>query len=111
MAYTLLIEDILPYACCGRRYLLEQSLLFIESNAERGLPCRVKAKIGGEISFIGGEKITIGGRNIYEYDPRHVANWLRSRKEKYKAEQKNFRDAERLIDEFSKEMEDIARGS
>jgi hypothetical protein len=110
MAYTLSIEDILIYSVCGRRYLLEQSLLFIESCGKRGLPCTVVAKIGGQVSFIDGEKITIGGRNIYAYDPKHVAWWLRNRKEKYKQGQKNFKEAERLVEMFSKEMEDISNG-
>lgn len=110
MAYTLSIEQVLVYAVCSRRYLLEQSLLFIDSDGKRGLPCRVKAKIGGEICFIDGEQVIIGGRNIYEYDPEHIAWWLRKRKSKYNQGQNNLKGLEKIVDVFLKEMEDISNG-
>jgi hypothetical protein len=108
MAYTLSIEDVLVYGVCSRRYILEQSLLFIDSGGKRGLPCIIKAKIGGEISFVDGEKVTIGGRNIYAYDPSHIAWWLKKRKSRYEAARKNFKDTEAIVEVFIKEMEDIS---
>lgn len=111
MAYTLSIEDVLVYAVCSRRYILDQSLLFVESNGLRGLPCIVQAKIGGQITFIDGEKVITGGKNIYAYDPKHINAWLQKRKFYYNQAKKNLHKSELIVSEFQKEMEDIANGS
>lgn len=96
MPYTLdgdQLETLIFQSLYHRSYINQQSKIFIESKGKKGLPCKVKAQFGD--------------KNIYEYDPSEIYNWLINKHEESKLKKKEWNDAEKILSKIVPALKEI----